>query len=293
MRRARGTSIEVARWRFLIPDECRDRSAYLRDDVADEIVAALEGNRGTPFRRSRHATTWKVKIAAPAGEQINIFVKQLDSARGLAGRAKAKSRAKRSAHVLQISAELRRAGFGVPQVLLIGENRDTGNEVIVSSEAPGFMLTRWMNPVHQVDMQLRRRILRKLGTEIARLHLAGYIHGDLTPYNIFATDDFQVAISFIDHEGTQKISRVSINAARNRIRNLVQLGHFDIPGVSRSDKMRVFAGYSAAMSLTGPIKRRMLRKLVKMIERRRSRDRALQHRATQPAIIAEQGVARG
>jgi serine/threonine protein kinase len=293
MSRARETTFEAARWRFFIPDECRDRSAYLRDDVADEVVAALEGNRGAPFRRSRHATTWKVKIAGAGGEQTDIFVKQLDSARGLAGRAKAKSRAKRSAHVLQITEELRRVGFGVPPVLLIGENRDTGNEVIVSSESPGFMLTRWVNPVHQVDMQLRRRILSKLGTEIARLHLAGYIHGDLTPYNIFATDDYQVAISFIDHEGTQKTSRVSINAARNKIRNLVQLGHFDIPGVSRSDKLRVFAVYAEAMNLAGPTKRRMLRRLVKMIARRRSRDRALKHRATQPAIIAEQGVARG
>jgi serine/threonine protein kinase len=293
MRRARGTTFELARWRFIVPDECGDLSTYLRDDVADKVVAALQGNCGAPFRRSRHATTWKVKIAGAGGKQTNIFVKQLDSARGLAGRAKAKSRAKRSAHVLQISAELQRAGFGVPQVLLIGDNRDTGHEVIVSSEAPGFMLTRWMNPVHQVDMQLRRRILHRLGTEIARLHLAGYVHGDLTPYNIFATDDYQVAISFIDHESTQKVSRVSINAARNRIRNLVQLGHFDIPGVSRSDKMRVFVDYAAAMHLAGPTKRRMLRRLVKMIERRRSRDRALKHRAAQPAIIAEQGVARG
>jgi serine/threonine protein kinase len=293
MSRARGTTFEVARWRFLIPDECGELSAYLRDDVADEVVAALQGNRGAAFRRSRHATTWKVKIVGPAGEQTNIFVKQLDHARGLADRAKAKSRAKRSAHVLQISEALRGAGFGVPQVLLIGENRDTGNEVIVSSEAPGFMLTRWVNPVHQVDMQLRRRILSKLGTEIARLHLAGYIHGDLTPYNIFAADDYQVAISFIDHEGTQKISRVSINAARNRIRNLVQLGQFDVPGVSRSDKVRVFAEYAAAMNLAGPMKRRMLRRLVKLIERRRSRDRAVKHRATQSAIIAEQDVARG
>jgi tRNA A-37 threonylcarbamoyl transferase component Bud32 len=293
MSQARGTTFEVARWRFLIPDERSDLSGYLRDELADEVVAALEGNRGAPFRRSRHATTWKVKIAGPGGEQTNIFVKQLDRARGLVARAKAISRAKRSAHVLRLSEELRRAGFGVPRVLLIGENRDPGNEVMVMSEAPGFMLTRWMNPAHHVDLKLRRRILHQLGTEIAGLHLAGYIHGDLTPYNIFAVGEYQIAISFIDHEGTQKISRVSINPARNRIRNLVQLGHFDIPGVSRSDKMRVFAGYRAAMSLAGPVQRRILRRLVKMIERRRSRDRALKHRAVQPAIIAEEGVARG
>src|SRR5271166_3428495 len=118
MRRACGTSFEIARWRFLIPDDRRDRSSYLRNELAQQVVAALDGKRGAPVHRSRHATTWKVKIAEDDG--AHIFVKQLDTARGLTARAKAKSRAKRSAHVLAISEDLRRDGFGVPRVLLIG-----------------------------------------------------------------------------------------------------------------------------------------------------------------------------
>ena len=149
-----------------------------------------------------------------------------------------------------------------------------------------------MNPSYRADVALRRRILHKLGAEIAKLHLSGYIHGDLTPYNIFAANEDQIGISFIDHEGTQKTSRVRINVARNRMRNLVQLGHFDLPGVSRTDKLRVFLSYAEGMGLAKAARRRSLRRLLKMIEQRRKRDRAIKRSAPQPAIIAEGGVAR-
>ncbi|HVN27147.1 MAG TPA: lipopolysaccharide kinase InaA family protein, partial [Candidatus Binataceae bacterium] len=216
-----------------------------------------------------------------------------DPPRGLAERAKATIRAPRSEHVLRISEELHRAGIGAAPVLLIGRDRAGGQQIIVCGEAPGLMLTRWMNPAHHFDVTLRRRILHKLGAEIARLHRAGYIHGDLTPYNVFSTGDYQLTVSFIDHEGTQKVSRVSINSTRSRLRNLMQLGHFDIPGVSRTDRLRVFAEYATAMEWSKPTRRKMLNRLTKMIARRRKRDRALRRGLAQPAIIAEQGVARG
>jgi len=293
MSRTPGESFELADWRFLIPARANDNPSYLRKAVAESVVSALEGKGGAPFRRSRHATTWRVQIVDPTGASTNIFVKQLDVARGLVARAKAKSRIKRSEQVLRISEDLRRDKFGVPHVLLIGENRTSGSEVIVMSEAPGLMLTRWMNPLHRTEVLVRRAILDRLGAEVARLHRSGYIHGDLTPYNIFATGSHPIAITFIDHEGTEKISRVSINVARNRLRNLVQLGHFDLPGVSRTDQLRVFTGYAAATGLSKSASRQSLRRLLKMIERRRRRDRALKRVHTQPAIFAEEGAARG
>jgi len=293
MSRPLGSRFDVACWTFVIPESARDRSSFIRNELVENVMAALEGKRGAPFRRSRHATTWKVRIGLAAGESTNVFVKQLDAARGLIARAKARSRAKRCEHVVRITDGLRRRNFGVPSVLLIGENRDTGNEVIVMSEAPGFMLTRWMNPVHHTDVTTRRRILHRLGAEIARLHLSGYIHGDLTPYNIFAIADHPMTITFIDHEGTERTSTASINVARSRMRNLVQLGHFDIPGVSRTDKLRVFAGYATATGLSKRATRQSLLRLMKMIERRRKHDLAIQRGAPQPAIIAEEGAARG
>ncbi len=292
MIRAAGERFELGQWSFVVPESAGNLPARLRKDLVDNTAAALDGKRGPPFRRSRHATTWRIRIVGLSGEPINVFVKQVDPPRGLASRAKAAFRAKRSEHVLRISEDLRRDNFGVPQVLLIGVKPQSGHEVIVMRQAPGFMLTRWMNPMHHRDVTLRRRILYKLGAEVGRLHLAGYIHGDLTPYNIFATDDSDVAITFIDHEGTQKISRASLNVARNRLRNLVQLGHFNIPGVSRTDKMRVFVSYAAKAGLTRVASRRGLARLIRMIARRRKRDRAIKRDAPQPAIIAEEGGAR-
>jgi hypothetical protein len=76
------------------------------------------------------------------------------------------------------------------------------------------------------------------------------------------------------------------------VRNLVQLGHFDIPGVSRTDKLRVLASYAAAIGLSGTARRRHLIRLAKMIERRRGRDRAIMRDASRPAIIAQEDTAR-
>jgi serine/threonine protein kinase len=293
MSRAPGKRFNSGRWSFVIPASAPEFASDARAELVENVVAALEGGRGAPFHRSRHATTWKVRIVRSTGEPTNLFVKQIDTARGLVSRAKAKSRVKRSEHVLRISEDLRRHNFGVPSVPLIGENRDTGDEVVVVNEAPGFQLPRWLNPKHHIAVTLRHRILRQLGAEIARLHLAGYIHGDLSPYNILANDDHQIAITFIDHEGTEKTSRVSINVPRKRMRNLVQLGHFDFPGVSRTDKLRVFASYAAVAGLTRRASRQSLGRLVKMIARRRKRDLAIKHAATQPAIIAQRGAHRG
>jgi len=276
--------VDIAGWRFQIPD--RDR---MDEALLGQVLEALDGKLGAPFRRSRHATTWKVRVADPR----NIFVKQLDAPRSVISRAKATSRAKRSVHVLRISRKLRRFGLEAPQVLLIGTNRESGNEVVVTSEAPGFMVTRWMNPAYHTELVLRRAILGKLGSEIARLHRSGFIHGDLTPYNVFATADDPIIITFIDNEGTERTSQINVGRARNRMRNLMQLGHFDIQGVSRTDKLRVFMSYADGMDLSPKVKRRSLRKLIAMIARRRDRDAALNTRAIQPAMIAQDRAVRG
>jgi hypothetical protein len=102
-----------------------------------------------------------------------------------------------------------------------------------------------------------------------------------------------MTITFIDHEGTERISTASVNVARSRMRNLVQLGHFDIPGVSRTDKLRVFAGYATAIGLSKRGARKSLLRLTRMIERRRKRDLAIIRRTPQPSIVAQQGAARG
>jgi aminoglycoside phosphotransferase (APT) family kinase protein len=132
-------------------------------------------------------------------------------------------------------------------------------------------------------------VLRALGAEVARLHRAGYIHGDLTPFNVLATAD---DIAFIDHERTKRTPAATLNVTRSRMRNLVQLGHFDLAGVSRTDKLRVFASYAKAMGWPKCAMHRSLVRLTKMIDRRRKRDLAIKRLAPQPARIVEEGAAR-
>ena len=292
MSRVIGERLDHGPWRFLIPESARELSRDARDQLFDTVIAAVSGKCGAPFRRSRHATTWKVPIANHEGGAKRVFIKQIDPGVGPIAKAKAILRETRSEHVVAISEALRRDNFGVSRVVLIGENLDTGHQVIVANEVPGFMLTRWMNPAHSTSLRTRRAILRRLGEEIARLHRVGYIHGDLTPYNIFVTIEPSIAITFIDHERTIRVSRLTINLARNRMRNLVQLGHFNIPGISRTDKLRVFNSYSAARGWSDRIKRKSFSRLTKMIRRRLRANRAPARDETRSAIIA-QGPVRG
>src|ERR1700680_1069915 len=116
MSRVKGERIDRARWRFLIPESAGELSPDARDQLLDTVVAAVSGKRGAPFRRSRHATTWKGPIANRDSETERIFIKQIDPSQGLIAKAKTILRPKRSEHVAAISEALRRDNFGVPQI---------------------------------------------------------------------------------------------------------------------------------------------------------------------------------
>ncbi len=132
--------------------------------------------------------------------------------------------------------------MGVPEILLLGAERRGGREIIVTARVDGFNLVRHLK---RAKLASRRVVLRALGAEVARLHRAGYIHGDLTPYNIFVTGLEPPQFVFIDHERTRRtiLSRFE----RPRMRNLVQLGHLDVAGVTNTDRMRVWTGYCRAV----------------------------------------------
>ena len=104
--------------------------------------------------------------------------------------------------------------------------------------------------------------------EIARLHRAGFVHGDLTPFNIFFVDDAPARFLLLDHERTRR--NFPIGRYRRNLRNLVQLGRFSLPGLSRSDRLRVIHAYGAAMGSHDP--RRMIRRVSKLLEARLVRD---------------------
>jgi hypothetical protein len=234
-----GVRLRRGGWGFLIPGYDARFSEELRESLFDSAFAAIDGTLARRVRRSRHAETWFKHF----DHGLDAYFKVLDPIGGM-NRARGMFKRRRVAHVASISEHLRADGIGVPEILLLGTERRGGREIIVTARVDGFNVVRHLK---RATLAARRVMLRALGAEIARLHRAGYLHGDLTPYNIYVTGLEPPQFVFIDHERTRHtiLSRFE----RPRMRNLVQLGHLEVDGVTNTDRMRVWSGYSAQLSV--------------------------------------------
>ncbi len=279
-----GVPLTRGGWTFFLPDYDARYSEELREELIDSAFAAIDGTLATRVRRSRHAETWSDRFDRAGG--LQAYFKVLDPIRGL-HRARSIFKRRRAAHVASISEHLRADGVNVPEILLLGAERRGGREIIVTSRVDGFNLVRHLK---RATLASRRVVLRALGAEVARLHRAGYIHGDLTPYNIYVTGIEPPQFVFIDHERTRRtiLSRFQ----RPRMRNLVQLGHLNVTGFTNTDRMRVWCGYSAQLSA----RRRRLerRRVVTMLAARIALERgdaAMAERAS--SSLGQRRAARG
>lgn len=165
-----------------------------------------------------------------------------------------------------MTAALRAAGFSVPPVLLHGAHRESHRELVVTARADGdgpILALRGLAG----SITAKRGILRALGSEIGRLHLAGFIHGDLTPFNVRIVVDEPLRFAFIDNDRTRR--NILFARERHRLRNLVQLGRFALPGITRTDRMRVFRAYEAALHRYHS--RSLERRVAAMLRRRMQR----------------------
>jgi hypothetical protein len=237
---ADGVRLARGGWSFFMPGYDARFSEELREKLIDSAFAAIDGTLATRVRRSRHAETWFAHLDRVGGP--DAYFKVLDPIRGL-NRIRWLFKRRRAAHVLSISGHLRADAVGVPEILLLGVELRGGRELVVTSRVEGFNLVRHLK---RAKLASRRAVLRALGAEVARLHRAGYIHGDLTPWNIFVTGLEPPRFVFIDHERTRRT--ILSRFARPRMRNLVQLGHLELDGVTNTDRMRVWCGYSASFS---------------------------------------------
>ena len=183
-------------------------------------------------------------LRSPLGRQdADLFVKHFDPPAGWE-RLKSWFRRCRPSRTERITAALRAAGFFVPPILLHGVHRESRREVIVTARAEGdgpILALRGLNG----SIAAKRAVLRALGAEVGRLHRAGFIHGDLTPFNLRILIDEPPRFAFIDNERTRRT--VVIARERRRLRNLVQLGRFALAGITHTDRMRVFRAYEAAL----------------------------------------------
>ena len=250
----------------------------LRPTVVRLALDAAAGTAGKRVRRSRHADTSLVEL----GNQ-DLFVKIVRPRRGLK-RLRRWIRGGSAKHVVAIAAALQRDGFRAPAPMLWGSELHGGREIIVTARARGILLPRSLREAGR-DLTGKRALLHALGAEIARLHLRGYLHGDLTPFNVLCSRDDPDRFILLDHERTRWtwLSRFT----RPRLRNLVQLGHFSLPGITRTDRMRVWCAYAKVYQRTGRQRRSEVRRLGRMIKKRLAKD------LRKTAAPADRMVARG
>jgi hypothetical protein len=256
-------SIDRDGWRLHLAD------AGLTPDLCEAIVArALDAARGTlgaPRRRSRHASTWPLRIGGNAG--FDIFIKLLDPPRGL-GAIKHLLRGGAAIHVARVTQRLNDSGFLAPPVLAYGREAASGREIIVTPRADGDGPLRTLRLLRSTPINRKRAVIRAFGAEIARLHRCGFVHGDLTPFNIFVVRAEPPRFVLIDHERTRKPGL--IGRRRQALRNLVQLGRFQLAGITATDRMRMLAGYTAMLDRREG--RKLIRRVNAMLLRRICRD---------------------
>ena len=257
--------IERDGWR-LIASDGRLTDA-MREAVLEKALAAARGELGAPRRRSRHASTWQIRIGGPIA--LEIFVKIIEPG-GALGWIKRRLRGARAEHVARVVGMLADSGFAAPPIVLRGAERGFGREMIVAPRAEGDGPLRTLAALgaRPGGVARKRAAMRALGAEIARLHRCGFIHGDLTPFNIFIVPAEPPRFVFIDHERTRRAA--PFGKRRRMLRNLAQLGHFAIPGVTATDRMRVLSGYAAGLKRAR--RRAAMRRAAAMVARRIRRD---------------------
>jgi hypothetical protein len=235
-------------------------------DLAERALAAACGRLGRPFRRSRHALTWWVRNGGNAAG--DTFIKLLDAPRGLQKLKNLLSQPQEEC-VARIVDELVAADINAAPVLIYGHETATGRGIIVTARAPGLALPGALRMSRAEGLIHKRALLHALGEEVARLHRAGFVHGDLTAYNVIVERGMPHRFVFIDHERTCRAPIVG--RMRRRLRNLVQLGRLELPGLTRADRVRVLRAYADALVVRNP--RRLMRRTASMLARRLERDR--------------------
>ncbi|HUN58967.1 MAG TPA: lipopolysaccharide kinase InaA family protein [Candidatus Binataceae bacterium] len=272
------TSHGDTNWRLHVPQN--ELAPTLREELIGLARTAIAGRMGAPHHRSRYADTWAATVGGTAG--FGIFIKLMEAPRGIAW-LKRIAKGSRGAHIERITQALNDSGFSAPSVLLRATNH-AGAELVITEQAEGDgplrALARLAGPLAR-----KRALLRGFGRELARFHRCGFVHGDLTPFNIFFIRGEPIRFALIDNERTRRIS--ILMGQRPRLRNLVQLGRFALPHLSRTDRLRVLNGYA---ELKSPSARRVLtRRLAAMLDRRLKRDGGL---APVPAMRADPSESR-
>ena len=208
---------------------------------AGACLAAVASGEG---RTSRHARTTSIR-----GRDGVLWVKHWEA-----------PGAWRAWRAFRMGEALVAAGFAAPETVLVAARGNAG--LLVTRDTGGEELLAAAARLGE-DRAAKRRLLRRVGAEVARLHEAGFVHGDLVPTNVRARGDELV---FLDNDRTRRSRLLVAFGAR---RNLVQLGRFVVPRLTATDRARVLAAYAAGRGLGRARRHRLAAWLVARIVARR------------------------
>jgi hypothetical protein len=228
----------------LVPWETEGWRGQVDASAGVDPAACLAAAAGNAARASRHART--VPLVAPGG---TLFVKTWAAPGGW-----------RAVQARRMGDALVAAGLGAPRVVVVARRGGAG--LLVTRDAGGEDLLAAVARRRGARRD-KRALLRRLGAEVARLHRAGFVHGDLVPSNVRVVGEGFV---FLDNDRTRQ-SRLLVRLVGRR--NLVQLGRFVVPGVTLSDRARVLAAYAAGRGLSRRSRRELARWLARKVMVRR------------------------
>ena len=215
-------------------------------DAALDVDACLAAAGSGTGRRSRHARSLRLETIHGV-----CHVKSYPPPDG-----------RRALRSFAMGRALAASGFAAPVALLVGRRRDAG--LLVTADAGGDdlldVLAR-LAPPEREARRSKRELLHRLGAEVARLHGAGFVHGDLVPPNLRWRDGTFV---FLDNDRTRH-GWLGFGARRN----LVQLGRFVVLGVTASDRARVLHAYAGTRGLDRRRRHRLGRWVMRKVVARR------------------------
>lgn len=214
-------------------------------------AACLRAAESEAGRASRHARTTRLPTSAGV-----LFVKSYPAPGGW-----------RATRAFRMGRELVARGFGAPEVVIAAARGQAG--LLVTRDAGGEDLASAL-----ARCAGKRALLRALGAEVARLHRAGFVHGDLVPPNVRVRG---TELVFLDNDRTRRGRFLVWLVGR---RNLVQLGRLVVRGVTATDRARVLVAYGAGRGFSRSARHRLGRWVVRKTIARRC---AIDHIAPETA----------
>jgi tRNA A-37 threonylcarbamoyl transferase component Bud32 len=162
-------------------------------------------------------------------------------------------------------------GLHVARTVCLIETRAHGlttGSAIITEEVPEATPLRDLlsaeNSSRRIAPLTRQKLAQQLGTEVARWHAAGIVHGDMRHGNILCREvNDQFTFTFVDNERTR-----AATALHERVRNLVQLNMIRGAALPLRDRILFWHAYRAALPESRQYTRKLLAEVVQWTRKR-------------------------